>query len=104
MIAADANDVWIGVMGMVGVVLAALIAGYFSNRKTRAMNTAEHERSAAERRENREAVLMAIGMVHDEIGDVKADVKVIRTEQQVIKGDLRSHIEDRGAHASGELV
>lgn len=98
MIASDANDVWISVIGMAAVLGAAIIAGWFQNRRTRQMNTAEHERSADERRENREAVLFAIELVHGEVKDVKSDVGTIKSEQQVIKGDLQAHLGDELAH------
>jgi hypothetical protein len=93
-------------------IVAALVTGSFllagmwltswlQNRKTRTMNTLEHERSAAERAANREAVLLAVEMVHAEVLDTKADVKDIKSEQQVIKGDLRAHINDDAAHGAG---
>lgn len=94
MIASDANDVWISVITSAFLFTASLIGIWVQNRKTRRKNTDEHLASAAERRANREAVLLAISLVHDEVKDVKGDVTVIRTEQQVIKGDLQAHLDD----------
>ena len=84
MIASDANDVWISVVGAGGVLAAALIAQFFTARRTRQMNTSEHERSAAERQENRDAILFAIELVHSDV--------------QEVKGDLKAHLGDELAH------
>jgi len=86
---ADSNNIDVidtiiaGGLLMVGTIVAA----WLQNRKTRRLNTEEHDRGAAERAEAHSATLLAIGLVHDDVKDLKQD--------------LKDHIADEHAHSTG---
>lgn len=80
-----------------GIVIAlialsgVLVQSWAANRKTRQMNTAEHERGAEERKEAHEATLLAIKGVQEEVHGVSE--RLDDHTQMLVE-----HITDRSQH------
>jgi FtsZ-interacting cell division protein ZipA len=60
------DPIIVAILALVGV----LFQSWMSNRKTRRMNTAEHDRGAEERQRAHEATLLAISGVQEEVHGV----------------------------------
>lgn len=66
-------EIIVALIGAAGIITVGVL-NIFSAKKTRKQGTLEHQQAMEAREENTRAVMMAIGVVHDEVKAVNAQL------------------------------